>query len=558
MAGLRTLLRYWHTLRHLKPVQFTGRVRFRMARPSPDLRAAPAMRATPPRWIASARRRASLVAPATFRFLNEQHALADVGWDDPGIAKLWRYNQHYFEDLHGEGAEARAAWHRDLLARWIADNPPARGTAWEPYPTSLRLVNWIKWAWQGNALPDGAVQSLAVQARWLTRRLEWHLLGNHLFVNAKALVFAGLFFEGAEADAWLATGLRILREQVPEQVLSDGGQFERSPMYHALALEDMLDLWNALQSRRETLPAAVVAWIDAERARIGSMRAWQQAMTHPDGEIALFNDAAIGIAPSPVELDAYARRLGFPALPALSDGLTRLDVSGYVRMQQGSMVAILDVGPIGPDYLPGHAHADTLSFELSLFGRRVLVDSGTSQYGAGAERLRQRGTAAHNTVTVDGQDSSEVWGGFRVARRARITDLRIEREDGAGRPGLRVECAHDGFRRLYPAAIHRRVWRFAEGRLEVEDRVEGPGTAACHWHWAPGIEISAINPNTVRVDDRHALTIDAGGAAWSVERSTWHPEFGRSEPCWKAVTVPVSGVATMRFTWSERASSLPD
>ena len=559
MAGLRTALRYWHTLRHLKPVQFTSRVRFRLSRPSPDLRPAPAVRVAPQAWAAGARRRASLVAPATFLFLGERHSLAEIGWDDPGVAKLWRYNQHYFEDLHGEGAEARAAWHGELIARWIADNPPAVGTGWEPYPSSLRIVNWIKWAWQGNALPPVAAHSLAVQARWLTRRLEWHLLGNHLFVNAKALVFAGLFFEGAEADAWLAAGMRILREQVPEQILADGGQFERSPMYHALALEDMLDLWNALQAHRDALPAPVAAWIDGERARIGAMRAWLQAMTHPDGEIALFNDAAIGVAPSPSELDAYARRLGFAALQAPTDGLTRLADSGYLRVQHGAMVAILDVGAIGPDYLPGHAHADTLSFELSLFGRRVLVDSGTSQYGAGSERLRQRGTAAHNTLTVDGQDSSEVWGGFRVARRARIVDARVESVGGAADGArLLVHGAHDGYRRLHPACVHRRTWRFGEGWLEVEDRLDGPGRAACHWHWAPGIEISAINPSTVRVDDRHAVTIDAGGAAWSVERSTWHPEFGRSEPCWKAVTSPVSGRATMRFTWSERAPSLPD
>lgn len=559
MTGLRTLLRYWHTLRHLKMAQFTGRAWFRLARPRPDRRPAPRVRAVSSGWVVGARRRVSLVGPETFRFLEEQHALAEVGWDGPDITKLWRYNQHYFEDLHGAGAESRAGWHRDLMVRWVADNPPARGTGWEPYPTSMRVVNWIKWAWQGNTLPDEAAQSLAVQARWIMKRLEWHLLGNHLFVNAKALVFAGLFFEGAEADAWRATGLRILRRQVPEQILADGGQFERSPMYHALALEDMLDLWNGMQACRGLISAADAAWIDGQEGRIGSMRAWLDVMTHPDGEIALFNDAAIGIAPPPAELDGYARRLGFPALPPLTDGMTRLVDSGYLRMQQGSMVAILDVGPIGPDYLPGHAHADTLSFELSLFGRRVLVDSGTSCYGTGPERLRQRGTAAHNTVTVDGEDSSEVWSGFRVARRARVLDLRIGPEtDGSAGRGLRVECAHDGFRRLHPKAIHRRVWRFHQGSLEVQDRVDGPGAVTCHWHWAPGIEISAINPNTVHLDRHHEVTIDAVGTAWSVERSTWHPGFGRSEPCWKAVTVPASGVATLRFTWSERAPSLPD
>ena len=268
-------------------------------------------------------------------------------------------------------------------------------------------------------------------------------------------------------------------------------------------------------------------------------------MTPPDGEIALFNDAAIGIAPPPAELQGYAHRLGFAALPPLADGVTTLQPSGYIRVQRGAMVAILDVGPVGPDYLPGHAHADTLSFELSLFGRRVLVDSGTSRYGTGPERLRQRGTAAHNTVTIDGADSSEVWGGFRVARRARPTGLQVESSAGA----LRVSCAHDGFRRLRGAPMHRRMWTFSDGCVEVRDEVRGAGRAEGHWHWAPGLEISAINPCTVRLDDRHALTVATEGAAWSVDRTTWHPEFGCSLRNQCLVVEPERGESVVAFAF---------
>ncbi|NBV63012.1 MAG: heparinase [Planctomycetes bacterium] len=546
MASAQTLLRYWHTLRHLKPAQFVGRVRFRLSRPRVDVRPAPTLRERDGAWCEAARRRASLEAPGTFRFLNVSHALSDVGWDGDQVAKLWRYNQHYFEDLHGVGAEARTAWHHDLLARWIRDNPHARGTGWEPYPSSLRIVNWIKWAWQGQALSSEAVHSLAVQARWLMQRLEWHLLGNHLFVNAKALVFAGLFFEGPEADAWFEKGLHILRREVPEQILKDGGQFERSPMYHALALEDMLDLWNASRACAKALRPADAEWFRSQHDRIESMRRWLSAMTHPDGEIALFNDAAIGIAPSPAALADYAARLGFAPLAPEADGFTHLEASGFIRVQQGPMVAILDVGPIGPDYLPGHAHADTLSFELSLHGRRVLVNSGTSVYGIGAERLRQRGTAAHNTLTVDGADSSEVWGGFRVARRARPLDLRIL----SSATSLKIACSHDGFLRLGGGAIHRRTWTFTPGALEVFDEVPGRGTLACHWHFAPDLEISAINPSSIALGDHRTMTVEVQRAAWFVERSTWHPEFGRSVPNWVAITRLPGRTGVVRFTWS--------
>ncbi len=545
MGAIRSVLRYWHTLRHLKPVQTVGRVRFRLARPHADERPAPPQRVLGGTWIASARRRASLEGPDRLRFLNESHALAEVGWDDARVAKLWRYNLHYFDDLHGIDAESRTDWHLTLLSRWVRENPPARGTGWEPYPTSLRIVNWIKWAWQGHALPPAAVQSLAAQTRWLVQRLEWHLQGNHLFVNAKALVFAGLFFEGPEAERWLELGIGILRQQVPEQILADGGQFERSPMYHALALEDVLDLWNASCAPGPALPIQA-GWLRGLRGMTEHMRRWLQAMTHPDGEIALFNDAAIGIAPPPAELEAYARRLGFAPLPALADGLVHLRATGYVRVQQGAMVAILDVGPIGPDYLPGHAHADTLSFELSLYGRRVLVDSGTSEYGLGPERLRQRGTAAHNTLTVDDADSSEMWSGFRVARRAQPFDLELRARDGT----VHVGCSHDGFLRLGGGAIHRRTWTFAPGHLSLRDEVSGSGRLACRWHWAPGLEISATSPLRVRLDDHRTMGVEAEGAAWSVERSTWHPEFGRSDPSQVAVTVPEGRSSVIRFSWS--------
>ena len=88
------------------------------------------------------------------------------------VEKLWRYNLHYFDDLNAFDADSRKHWHTDLLLRWVRENPPGAGTAWEPYPTSLRIVNWIKWALAGNELPHECVTSLAVQARVGAFRLD--------------------------------------------------------------------------------------------------------------------------------------------------------------------------------------------------------------------------------------------------------------------------------------------------------------------------------------------------------------------------------------------------
>jgi uncharacterized heparinase superfamily protein len=570
------IARYFQTLRHLRPVQITGRLWHRLNPTKPDLRAAPSLKLATGLWANSAERQASMLAADAFRFLNAAGQVRNsASWNDPAQEKLWLYNLHYFDDLNAEGAADRAAWHRGLVARWVAENPPAFGNGWEPYPTSLRIVNWVKWALAGNELEPDWVHSLAIQARWLRQHIEWHLLGNHLFVNAKALVFSGLFFVGDEADAWLAQGLKILGREVPEQVLPDGAHFELSPMYHAIILEDLLDLVNAAGVWPGRVPDAVVAqW----REVAGRMLRWLAGMIHPDGEIAFFNDAALGIAPGFAVLSAYAGRLGvevaglgagkeqgglgdihrcailgeIPPSPPFSKGgvgasCRHFADSGYVRLEQGNAVALLDVARIGPDYLPGHAHADTLSFELSLFGQRVVVNSGISQYGLGAERLRQRGTAAHSTVEVDGADSSEVWGGFRVARRARPFGLSIA-DDGSA---LMVSCAHDGYRRLPGKPVHRRRWRLDEHALQVTDSIEGVfETAIARFYLHPSVQVSGqgLSGQLVLPDGQVVSWSVAGGVA-RVVAASWHPEFGISLPS-HCVEIQFDGAeAAINFSW---------
>ena len=213
---------------------------FRLHTPKINLGDAPPLRAFVQAWIEPTKKPQTQFEPMTFRFLNHVQTLSNTdAWNDPRCDKLWLYNLHYFDDLCAVGAVDRLAWHTQLIEKWIVENTPTSGIGWEPYPSSLRIVNWIKWALAGNQLSNAALQSLAIQSRWLSKRVEHHLLANHLFVNAKALVFAGMFFEGLEADSWLNQGLRILAREIPEQVLADGGHFELSPMYHAIILEDI-------------------------------------------------------------------------------------------------------------------------------------------------------------------------------------------------------------------------------------------------------------------------------------------------------------------------------
>jgi uncharacterized heparinase superfamily protein len=538
-----SLGRLLRTVRYLRPQQVWSRAALLAPRGRPDLRHAPGLRTPTGVWTSPAPKAASLSPPATLRFLSETGEVARPQDWQSGHELLWLYNLHYFDDLTSAEALAHPNPRVVLIERWLAENPPAGGVGWAPYPTSLRIVNWIKAQLSGFPLPRDAVQSLAVQARWLARRPERHLLGNHLLANAKALVFAGIWFEGAEADGWRRLGLALLAEQLPEQILADGGHFERSPMYHAIIEEDLLDLLNL--SRAYGLDDAVSRGLSE---RIAAMRAWLAAMTHPDGRISFFNDAAFGIAAEPAELETYAARLGLPTVEQPAEPVTELRASGYLRLRLGEAVAILDAAPIGPDYLPGHAHADTLSFELSLGAQRMIVNGGTSVYGEGAQRQSERATAAHSTVEIDGENSSEVWAGFRVGRRARVTEIEME----ASEDEVAVTAAHDGYRWRPGRPVHRRRWRLSRSGLTVRDEIEGaPTIAVARFHLAPQVTATGDaggRSGALAMPDGRRVTWTTSAAA-HIEADEWGPEFGVRTASRQIVARLEGQALETRFAW---------
>ena len=539
---MRSLALYFHTLRHLRPIQIVARVWRHVHKPRADLASAAGRRPPTATYGLPVAAAPTLIAADTFRFLNvERRCAAAADWHPSDMTRLWRYHLHYFDDLNASGSESRAAWHVQLLERWVRENPPGRVDGWEPYPLSRRIVNWVKWTMRGSTLSPACHASLAVQARWLSGCLEYDLLGNHLLANAKALIHAGLYFEGGEAEHWYRRGLDIVSRQLREQVLADGAHFELSTMYHAQVLEDLLDLINLLRAHGREVP---VDWHE----RVAPMRRWLFVMSHPDGEIAFFNDAAFDGAPRPAELDAYSARLGLLSTLPHDEPVTTLESSGYARLAVGSARLICDCAPIGPDYLPAHAHADTLSFELSLAGRRVFVNSGTSVYGVSDERLRQRGTAAHNTVVVDGQDSSEVWSGFRVARRAHARLRHVS----SGIPAV-VEASHDGYRRLSGRNEHTRRWILDERTLEIHDHVSGPfHNASAFLHLHPEIHVHRCGSAELQLNlpgGMCVLVVFTGAASVEVREGRWHPCFGIDVPNALLVADLSGPTLTTRVYW---------
>lgn len=499
------------------------------------------------RWVTLWRglrwRKTALKADGRFCFLNEVRAISapDV-WHDREASLLWQYHLHYLDDLFVVGGESRADDALRLLESWIENNPPTQGVGWAPFPLSLRIVNIVKLLASLDSKPKPAfLNSLALQAAALESRLEYHLRANHLFENGKALLFAGCFLDGADADRWIRKGLAILDAECTEQFLADGSHFELSPMYHAVMMWNLCDLI-ALADSCELAP------LRERRARWSSLLnlgiEWYRAMTHPDGEIAFFNDAAIGQAPALEAVERYRARLGLADQPRESvsarPSALWLSESGYLRVDPGDgHVLIIDIAPVGPSYQPGHAHADTLSFELSLFGDRVLVNSGTSTYERGAQRDFERGTAAHNCVVLNGRNSSDTWAGFRVGKRAVPKLIALELDAGE----VRVRASHDGYRRLVGGATHDRRFECAGRRLTVCDRVEGrfrEATAFFFFHPSVQVVRQSASRFQARSGSGHPVLIEVAPGRAELKDAAWHPTFGTTIPN-RCLQVPFEG-----------------
>ena len=451
----------WNTVRHLKGRQLLFHLLYRLHKPkfkscclSPSaygvaqkyhLHTVPIQR-----WRCYEREH--------FTFLNLRHEFSD--WNFTGNGMLWAYNQNYFDWINQKEIyqEEACQW----IDKFITELPENKvGLA--PYPIALRCINWVKFfCTHPETATKPRLDSLWSQYKLLERELEFHLLGNHLLEDAFSLTIGGYYFCDKRMKR---KGTRLLLHELKEQILPDGAHYEQSPMYHCILLDRLLDTYN-ITACGELIPFA--------QRMLGHL----DSICYSDDTWPFFNDAAHGIAPMPRDIKDYAQRLGinWQALP--------LKECGYRKMISERMEAFVDIGNIMATYQPGHSHADSLTFELHIDGKPFIVDTGISTYDKNERRQYERSTAAHNTVTSQYQNSSEVWGGFRVGKRCKVKCTKDEVQC--------IEAEHDGF-----GSVHRRKFTINDNQFLISDFCEAERCMA-HLHFAPATGEFFIDGNIIR------------------------------------------------------------
>lgn len=526
-----------------------------------------------------------------FVFLNNRKSFGKtIDWSTNEFPRLWRFNLHYFHVVFSlliqkaSGLEDSAIETFSRLAdSWINDNQRLRGDGWHPYTLSLRIVNWSHALLSGLVEPafkDKFCASLYSQARFLYHDLEMDIRGNHLLENLRALIFAGCLFDGQEAQTWLNKGLALLEKETKEQILLDGGHFERCPSYHLVMAKNYLE--TCLWLRRNGVD--VPTWLDEALRR---MLEFCRVVIPKDGLEPLLKDSAWDASPETFDIlsagalyfqdERYKMVNQFSLYGYLlfgeegfrqfkdwdvsqeSWGTWLLQENGYQIVRTPTSFFIMDVGYVCPPYLPGHAHADMFTYELHINGQRVVVDSGVYEYQKGEWRDFFRSTRAHNTIVVEEINQSEVWSSFRVAQRAMPTvHSSIQLDDYSI-----IQASHDGYNRLKTPVTHRRtcfvhqagIWLFV-------DELFGSGhvNAANHIHFHPDLSLDTSSSIRWQIDNIDDLTImsalaDSNNMKTNImcgemnPKQGWYSEhFGKMVPN-QVLCFDLSGELPLRFAY---------
>ena len=523
----------------------------------------------PPRWNVDPK--TGIEAPLGFGLGLDYRDPARVG----DIKYLWEINRHLelvtlAQAWHLSADERYARGARALIDSWLEQCPYPRGVNWcaslEP---AIRLVNW-SFAWHLLGSEDSMLfageEGRAFRGRWLEgiyrhcHFIAGHFsrhssANNHLLGEATGLFIAALTWPlWPESGRWRAQARSELMREALLQTFADGVNKEQAIWYHH-AVADMLAVaglharaagcdfdagyWKALESMLDFLASimdvkgGVPAIGDADQGVLVRLVPGRPG-AEPDVYRSLLATGAVLFDRPEFRAKAggFDEKSRWLLGDAAASRFEALDVAravlpvrrsfpcgGYYvlgeRFETPAEVRIIaDAGPLGYLAIAAHAHADALAFTLTVGGEPLLIDPGTYAYHSDRPwRHYFRGTSAHNTVRVDGEDQSLFAGPFLWLRHG---DATVEKFECA--PDLQVLVGHhDGYRSLADPLEHRREWRYrpssgpSAATLTVADELRCCGAHAVEifWHFAPECQLACEGRQVTAVREGTRLTLEA-------------------------------------------------
>ncbi len=426
-------------------------------------------------------------------------------WIDPAVPPLLRAQAHGFgwlRDLRALGTDAARLRARALVSDWLA-RPPADPLARAPHVAAGRVAAWLAhYDFFAASADDGHRQRLMsrllTEGRLLAAAIPTPVHDHRALTSLKGLLACAVAMP--EQAGFLSRVMRHLGAEIGRQVLADGSHAERAPAAQLAALRELAEMRSLMQLGQIAQPLALAAALDR-------MSPVLRALRHGDGGLALFNGSQEGAA-AHVDLVLGQSTRGRSVAAEMPEG-------GFVRVQSGRLLLLVDAGPPPPPGFDGDAHAGTLSFELSVGRERLITNCGAGILPDWRDALRA--TAAHSTLVVSDTSSSELRGGGIARRPAHVT---VDHRQAAGAHWL--DLSHDGYAPGFGAVHHRRIY-IADGGEDVrgEDTLSSarPCAFALRFHLHPGLKVvreAAPAPAATAADEEGGsvlLTLPSG-AVW--------------------------------------------
>ncbi|MBB2204436.1 heparinase II/III family protein [Gluconacetobacter takamatsuzukensis] len=415
-------------------------------------------------------------------------------WEDPSYPDSFRAYLHGFtwlRDLRAVGTDSARLQARALVNDWLA-HPPTDPMVRDCAVTGARLASWLgHYDFFAASADDGfrhrLMQRLLAEGRTIAALLPPETHDWRALIAFKGLLAAAIAMP--EHTGFLSRFMRYLDAELARQVLQDGCHIQRSPEIQFLALRELAEMRAMLQAAQLPLPDPLALALDR-------MSPVLRAMRHGDGGLALFNGSHAGNVAMIEMVLAQSTRSRVVAT-AMPDG-------GFIRLQVGRSLLLVDAAAPPPAGFDALAHAGTLSFEFSVARQRVIVNCGAGPTAEWRRALRE--SAAHSLLVLEGRSSSDIGPEGGIQRRPVHVTAEQMGQDGAHW----LDLSHDGYHAPFGASWRRRLYLGEGGEdLRGEEIIEGERAQSFdlrfHLHPSVGAEWDA---------EGQIVILDVGGRIW--------------------------------------------